>query len=79
MNVMPQVVANWAGVPIFVSGPHIGVRHDIMIWRNYGPGPDCFVLGDKAYIGADNVTTPFKRLPGGRLTREQRDWNKVQK
>jgi len=71
-----QVVSNFAGVPILVTGPHIGVRHDIMLWRRYGP-PDMFVLGDKAYIGADNVSTPFKKPRGGSLTDAEEDYNVV--
>lgn len=33
-------------------------------------------IGDKAYVGRRNTTTPYKRPPGGELTQEQKDFNK---
>jgi hypothetical protein len=33
-------------------------------------------LGDKAYVGQRNTTTPYKKPPGGTLTPAQKDFNK---
>ena len=33
-------------------------------------------IGDKAYAGRANTTTPFKKPKGGQLTQEQKDFNK---
>ncbi len=33
-------------------------------------------LGDKAYVGQKNTTTPHKRPPGGELTQAQKDFNR---
>ncbi len=33
-------------------------------------------LGDKAYVGQRNTTTPYKKPPGGTLTQAQKDFNK---
>ena len=33
-------------------------------------------IGDKAYVGRDNTTTPIKKPKGGQLTQEQKDFNK---
>ena len=32
-------------------------------------------IGDKAYVGRRNTTTPMKKPPGGQLTQEQKDAN----
>lgn len=32
-------------------------------------------IGDKAYVGRRNTTTPIKKPPGGQLTQEQKDFN----
>jgi len=32
-----QVVVDFGGVPLFVSGPHFGTVVDIKLWRRYGP------------------------------------------
>ncbi len=37
---------------------------------------DLSFLGDKAYVGQRNTTTPFKKPPGGKLTQTQKDFNK---
>jgi len=34
------------------------------------------LIGDKAYVGRNNTTTPFKKPPGGQLTQEQKDFNR---
>lgn len=61
-----QAICNFDGVPLFVSGPHAGTRHDVRIWREYGPAllADEQVLGDKAYVGEDDCIAPVKRLRG---------------
>lgn len=33
-------------------------------------------LGDKAYVGQRNTTTPYKKPPGGTLTQAQKEFNK---
>ena len=76
-----QVVCDFQGRPLFVSGPHVGVRSDIRLWRECGPvllaGEN--VLGDKAYVSADvpTVLAPYKKTDGGSLSLEQRDFNIV--
>lgn len=76
-----QGVCDWQGRPIYVSGPHIGVRSDIRLWREEGPNvsPGECVLGDKAYVSDDvvDVLAPYKRPKGGRLTRAQKDFNRI--
>lgn len=34
-------------------------------------------IGDKAYIGRSNTTTPYKKPPGGELTQAQKDFNQL--
>jgi hypothetical protein len=34
-------------------------------------------MGDKAYVGRTNTTTPVKKPPGGTLTQAQKDFNKA--
>lgn len=34
-------------------------------------------IGDKAYVGRDNTTTPIKKPKNGQLTQEQKDYNKT--
>ena len=34
------------------------------------------LIGDKAYVGRNNTTTPFKKPPAGQLTQEQKDFNR---
>jgi DDE superfamily endonuclease/Helix-turn-helix of DDE superfamily endonuclease len=34
-------------------------------------------IGDKAYVGRDNTTTPIKKPPKGELTQAQKDFNKA--
>jgi len=36
---------------------------------------DLAFLGDKAYVGKKNTTTPHKRSPGGELTQAQKEFN----
>ena len=33
-------------------------------------------IGDKAYVGRNNTTTPVKKPPGGQLTQAQKDFNR---
>jgi len=33
-------------------------------------------IGDKAYVGRNNTTTPIKKPPGGQLTQAQKDFNR---
>jgi len=34
------------------------------------------LIGDKAYVGRNNTTTPVKKPPGGQLTQDQKDFNR---
>jgi hypothetical protein len=73
-----HVVKVQALVSLFVSGPHIGVRSDIRLWREYGPdlaAEDLCCLGDKAYVSSDTVLTPTPVPIGGELTPEQKEDN----
>jgi hypothetical protein len=74
-----QLINDDQGLPLFWSGPHAGVRSDIRVWRDHGPtmAADDFVLGDKAYQGAPDVISPYKRPRGGQLSRHQKDYNTV--
>ncbi|MHB1957163.1 MAG: transposase family protein [Sulfobacillus sp.] len=74
-----QVVCDFTGMPIFFSGPHIGVRSDLRLWQQFGPVLSAgeIMLADKAYVSKDvsNVLAPYKRKKGRRLSRAQRDFN----
>jgi hypothetical protein len=37
---------------------------------------DLSFIGDKAYVGRDNTTTPHKKPPKGKLTQEQQEFNR---
>lgn len=66
---------------MFVSGPHVGVRSDIRIWREFGPAMVAgeSSLGDKAYVANDvlDVIAPYKKEKGSKLTLSQRDFNRI--
>jgi hypothetical protein len=76
-----QMIAAHNGRPLFVSGPHIGVRSDIACWRQYGPvlnnAKQETVLGDKAYVSAPGVLSPHKKPRGGGLSDDQLAYNTV--
>lgn len=88
-----QVVVGHTGLPIFISGPHLGVRGDIAIWRQYGPkpqdprkpadpsalGPDERILGDKAYVDRrqHHLIAPFKAYRNHPLRESQEDFNTI--
>jgi hypothetical protein len=42
---LPQMLCNFAGVPLCVTGPHAGVRSDIDIFRGHKPELDATELG----------------------------------
>jgi hypothetical protein len=73
-----MTVTHW-GRPIFVSGPHLGVRSDIRLFREAGPDLDDAeeLLADKAYVSAPGCIVPFKRRRARRLTRAEKDYNLV--
>ena len=79
MRLIFQVVCDFQGRPVFISGPHAGVRSDIRLWREFGPVlPDGEnVLGDKAYVAADvtDVLAPWKKPDGEELPLEKQDFN----
>ena len=72
-----QIISDFSGRPMYVSGPHLGVRADIEIWRNDGPqlGANESVLGDKAYQGDPSIHTPYKNNPGAQISQRQKDFN----
>jgi hypothetical protein len=74
-----QVIVDHGGRPIFISGPHIGVRSDISIWRRDGPwlGHAEYVLGDKAYIGDGDIISPYKKPALGSLSQVKKDVNTI--
>ena len=74
-----QAIADNGGRPVYLSGPHVEVRADIDIWRLNGPELDAneYVLGDKAYVGAQGVSVPYKKPPGGDITAGQKDFNTI--
>lgn len=74
-----QVVANRSGLPRFWSGPHVGTISDIKLWRRHGcpMGPDEALAADLAYIGNEELITPYKRAPGRDLDQKQKDYNTI--
>lgn len=55
-----------------------GRMSDISIWRNslYHFDPDQRFMGDKAYVGEAQISTPKKKPKNGALTREEHEKNK---
>ena len=51
---------------MWYSGPHIGVKADIRLFREYTPplGDGERLLGDKAYIGNARLVAPVKKRRG---------------
>jgi hypothetical protein len=72
-----QAIADFQGRPMFYSGPHVGVRSDIRLWRQHGPdmGPH-YVFGDKAYQGDPHVLSPIKNRRHSALSQAEEDYNK---
>ena len=66
-----EIVDLNAGVP--------GSTADVNLFREQQPRlhPEQECMGDKAYIGAERMTTPHKKLKKKALTEEQREENKV--
>lgn len=74
-----QVICNHEGVPVWMSGPHAGTIHDVVLFRHYCPdlGHNT-LLADKAYVGAyPPLITPFKKRPNHNVSEEQNDFNLV--
>ena len=68
------MICNFAGIPLIVPRLHPGVESDINIFRVEKPpglGPTELGLGDKAYLGDQDVEPPWKKPKGGQLTDEQ--------
>jgi hypothetical protein len=75
-----QLMARFDGLPIFVSGPHIGVRPDVDLWREYGPDvpDDEIYMGDKGYQGGGpRMNSPTKKSRGRELDQDQQDLNRI--
>jgi hypothetical protein len=76
-----QVIVGHSGLPIFVSGPHVGVRSDLRLFRENGPvalmRPLDIVIGDKAYVGGQAVglIAPFKQNCAGGMDKEKEAYN----
>jgi hypothetical protein len=74
-----QTAVDHGGRPVYISGPHIGVRADVTLWKSHGPvmGDGDFVLGDKAYVGCSDVIAPYKKSGSRELSQEKKDVNTV--
>jgi len=72
-----QMVVSNSGVPMYVTGPHLGVTGDAKLWQQHGPPMAAqVVLGDKAYCGEDGVIAPHKkRRYQAHLAQEQVEFN----
>lgn len=70
-------------MPIFFSGPHIGVRSDIRLWQEHGAALAAgeFVLADKAYVSKDltNVLAPYKKKKRKNKRQKQKPLSRAKK
>jgi len=66
-----------SGEILFISGSYCGSQHDLTIARKSGImdmlQPNELIMGDKAYIGAENIICPIK-VPINNLEKE---WNSI--
>jgi len=75
-----QLYTDHRGSPIFFTGPHVGVRHDVVLFQQHTPVfmPHETVLGDKGYVGGGaRIIVPIKKPVGRVLTREQKAFNSM--
>lgn len=78
-----QIIVGHSGLPLFVSGPHIGVRSDCRLWREHGcfhrMMPGDLIIGDKAYAyhAHYGVIAPYKKNDPGGMTQPKRDRNTI--
>ena len=74
-----QIIVDHFGVPMYVTGPHIGVDSDVSIWRTYGPVLNVgeSMLADKAYVGTSDTIVPYKEPINGSMTELERLFNKA--
>lgn len=76
-----QVVINLLGVIVWFSGPHLGTKSDIEIWRDYGPLDQLeeldVGLADGAYSSARGLIAPYKKPKDKQLDLQEADYNKV--
>jgi hypothetical protein len=74
-----QVIASPGGEIVWVSGPLPGAVHDLTAARIWGivqalAASGLVVLGDKGYIGEDDIRTPYR---GRNKTASQKDANRA--
>jgi hypothetical protein len=77
-----QLVCDNRGAPMWFSGPHLGITHDLTLFKENRPPLDEQeqLLGDKAYCSADisNVLlAPFKKAQRRPLSQRQKAYNTV--
>jgi hypothetical protein len=75
-----QAICNHMGTITWYSGSHLGVTHDLRLFREHMPALQHGerILGDKAYVGHHRLLAPHKaarRAVG--LTRRQMAYNIV--
>ncbi|MFW0181854.1 transposase family protein [Rothia sp. P5766] len=73
-----QVICPLDGKLLAITDPLPGARHDAYAFKAHGLDQllDVSTLADKGYVGL-NLATPTKRRPGQRLSREQKENNRV--
>ena len=76
-----QIFVDNTGRLVWYSGPHLGVTHDLELFRRFPPPlrPNEKLLADKAYIGGGpRLVCPCKRVKGQKqLSPLQRAYNDV--
>lgn len=75
-----QAICNHKGTLMWYSGTHIGVTHDLQLFRLHMPAlaPGERILGDKAYVGNHRLLAPHKmRRRAVGLTRRQSAYNDI--
>ena len=76
-----ELAVAFTGEIVHASFPHLGTTHDVRVWRNTAAQhplyPGEIVMGDPAYVGADQVLVKHKRPKNGSLTATQKVTNRV--
>ena len=72
-----QAICDHSGAIMWYTGPHMGTRHDVRLFREHPPplGPLERILGDKAYVGERRLYAPLKKKAGKILTAKGRGYN----
>jgi hypothetical protein len=77
-----QMMCDHSGAPCLLSGPHLGVINDIVIFRNNPPpleNDEC-IFGDKAYCDKqleNKIITPKKKQRHRQLSEDEIHYNKI--